>query len=144
MILYREMEQRDTPLSVPNYLLRLLPTHLPWMFTLYQPSGNRRTRRRARGCCAFVLCITVCVPLFLGKDIVFRFIIECSSLRDFGPQVSNRSLFNMKIFERWYFWLVLKLEISYYRVSNILKDFGFFQTIFLKVIFLHHEIFDFP
>jgi hypothetical protein len=56
LILYREMAQRDTPLSVPNYLL-LLPTHLPWMFTLYQPSGNRRTWRRARGCCEFVLCI---------------------------------------------------------------------------------------
>jgi hypothetical protein len=85
LILYREMEQRDTALSVPNYLLLLLPTHLPWMFTLYQPSGNRRTWRRARGSCEFVVCITVCVPLFLGKDIVFRFIIECSSLRDFGP-----------------------------------------------------------
>jgi hypothetical protein len=29
-----------------------------------------------------------------GKDIVFRFIIEYSRLRDFGPQViNNRSIF---------------------------------------------------
>jgi hypothetical protein len=32
------------------------------------------------------------------------------------------------------FWLVLKLEISY-RVMIILKDFGFFQSIFLKIIY---------
>jgi hypothetical protein len=42
------------------------------------------------------------------------------------------------------FWLVLRLEISYYRVNNILKDSGFFQRIFLKIIFLHGEIFEFP
>jgi hypothetical protein len=28
------------------------------------------------------------------------------------------------------FWLVFELEISYYRVINILKDFGFFKRIF--------------
>jgi hypothetical protein len=84
LILYREMEQRDTPPQYPIIYYDL--QHLPWMFTLYQPSENRRwTWRRARGCCELVLCITVCVPLFLGKDIVFRFIIECSSLRDFCP-----------------------------------------------------------
>ncbi len=38
------------------------------------------------------------------------------------------------------FWLVLKLDISCY---NILKDFGFFED-FLKIIFLHGEIFEFP
>jgi hypothetical protein len=42
------------------------------------------------------------------------------------------------------FWLVLKLDLSY-RVINILKDFGFFWIsilrIFLKIIFLHGEIF---
>jgi hypothetical protein len=40
-----------------------------------------------------------------------------------------------------YIWLVLKLEISYNRVSynKILKDFWF-----LKIIFLHGEMFDFP
>ncbi len=44
------------------------------------------------------------------------------------------------------FWLVLKLEISYYRVNNkMLKAFGFFfRGIFLKIIFLHGEIFEFP
>jgi hypothetical protein len=29
---------------------------------------------------------------YQGKDIVFRFVIEYSSLRDFGPKV-NRSIF---------------------------------------------------
>jgi hypothetical protein len=38
------------------------------------------------------------------------------------------------------FWPALKLEISYYRV--ILLDFGFFLLEdFLKIIFLHGEIF---
>jgi len=42
----------------------------------------------------------------------------------------------MKIFERWYFWLVLKLEIRY-RVIYV-------EGFFLKIIFLHGEIFEFP
>jgi hypothetical protein len=37
------------------------------------------------------------------------------------------------------FWLVLKLEISY----RVMKDFDFFERIFLKIIFLHGEIFEF-
>jgi hypothetical protein len=41
------------------------------------------------------------------------------------------------------FWLVLKLEISYYS-HNILKDFGFFVEHFLEIMFLHGEIFEFP
>ncbi len=42
------------------------------------------------------------------------------------------------------FWLVLKLEISS-KSYNILKDFGFFfWEDFLKIIFLHGEIFEFP
>jgi hypothetical protein len=40
-------------------------------------------------------------------------------------------------------WLVLKLEISY-KSYDILKDFGLFKRIFLKIIFLHGEIFEFP
>jgi hypothetical protein len=40
------------------------------------------------------------------------------------------------------FWLVLKLEISY-RSCDILKDSDFFKRIFLKIIFLHGEIFEF-
>jgi len=46
-----------------------------------------------------------------GKDIVFRFIIEYSSLRDFGPYVLR--LFLYEVFKKMIFWLVLKLEISY-------------------------------
>ncbi len=40
-----------------------------------------------------LVCVCVCVCVFVGfallgkKDIVFRFIIEYSSLRDFGPYV---------------------------------------------------------
>jgi hypothetical protein len=37
---------------------------------------------------------------YQGKDIVFRFIIEYSSLRDFWPLGNNRLIFYMKIFER--------------------------------------------
>jgi len=45
---------------------------------------------------------------YRGKDIVFRFIIEYSSLRDFGPEVYCY----MRIFKDEIFWLVLELEIS--------------------------------
>jgi hypothetical protein len=41
------------------------------------------------------------------------------------------------------FWLVLKVEISF-KSYNVLMDFGFFWRIFLKIIFLHGEIFEFP
>jgi hypothetical protein len=56
----------------------------------------------------------------VGKEIVFRFIIEYSSLRDFGLHVT--SLFLYEDFWKMIFWLVLKVQISY----NILKDFDFF------------------
>jgi hypothetical protein len=41
------------------------------------------------------------------------------------------------------FWLLLKLEISY-RVIICLKDFGFLLEDFLKILFLHGEMFEFP
>ncbi len=47
----------------------------------------------------------------VGKDIVFRFVIEYSSLRDFGPEAIG--LFLYEDFLKMIFWLVLKLEISY-------------------------------
>jgi hypothetical protein len=42
------------------------------------------------------------------------------------------------------FWLVLKLEISYYRVIISLRNLVSFLEDFLKIIFLHGEIFEFP
>ncbi len=55
---------------------------------------------------------------YQGKDIVFRFIIEYSSLRDFyRPLGSNRSIFICRFFkDDRYFGLCWNLEISYYRV----------------------------
>jgi hypothetical protein len=50
----------------------------------------------------------------------------------------------MRIFEKMiFFWLVLlKLEISYRKSSSFLKDFGFvLEDLFLKIIFLHGEIY---
>ncbi len=44
---------------------------------------------------------------------------------DFGPQVII-GLFLYEDFGKMRFCLVMKLEISYNRVNNILKDFGFF------------------
>jgi hypothetical protein len=43
------------------------------------------------------------------------------------------------------FWLVLKLEISYNRVIIYLEGFWFLleEEDFLKIIFLHAEIFEF-
>jgi len=48
-------------------------------------------------------------PAYQGKDIVFRFIIGYSSLRDFGPLVIGLFLYE----DSWkmIFWFVLKLEI---------------------------------
>ncbi len=48
---------------------------------------------------------------YQGKDIVFGFIIEYSSLMDFGPYVIG--LFYMRIFCEMISCLVLKLEINY-------------------------------
>jgi hypothetical protein len=48
---------------------------------------------------------------YQGKDIVFRFIIEYSSLRDFDPNVIG--LFLNEDFGKMVFWFVSKLEISY-------------------------------
>jgi len=43
------------------------------------------------------------------------------------------------------FWLVLKLEISYNRVIIYLEGVWFLlKETFLKIIFLHGEIFEFP
>jgi len=50
---------------------------------------------------------------YQGKDIVFRFIIEYSSLRDFGPWVIIICLFLYEKFSKMIFWLVLTLEITY-------------------------------
>jgi hypothetical protein len=47
------------------------------------------------------------------KDIVFRFIIEYSSSRDFGPLVIIIGLFLYEDCRKMIFWLVLRLEISY-------------------------------
>ncbi len=71
-----------------------------------------------------------------GRILVFRFIIEYSSLRDFyrplgntNTNNNNRSIlfFNLRIFERiWYFGLCWNLRLSYYRViNNFLKGFWF-------------------
>ncbi len=76
-----------------------------------------------------------------GKDIVFRFIIEYSSFKVFWP-LGNRPIF---------IWGFLKDDIlacvetwDELLCYNILKDFSFFKRIFLKIMFLHGEIFEFP
>jgi len=64
-------------------------------------------------CCCFV------GLAYRGKDIVFTFIIEYSSLREFGPYVIIIiiiiiiGLFSYEDFRKMVFWLVLKLEISH-------------------------------
>jgi hypothetical protein len=50
---------------------------------------------------------------YQGKDIVFRFVIEYSSLMDFGPLVIIIGLFLYEDFRKMIFWFVLKLEINY-------------------------------
>jgi hypothetical protein len=83
---------------------------------------------------------------YQGKDIVFRFIIEYSSLRDFFRPLlgnNNRSILIQGFFERWYFGLCwnlrLVLELCY------LEGFWFlFRGIFFqRLSFWHGEIFEF-
>jgi hypothetical protein len=55
--------------------------------------------------------------LFVGlacqgkKDIVFTFIIEYSSLRDFGPEVIVIGLFLSEDFGKMIFWVVLGYRV---------------------------------
>jgi hypothetical protein len=79
---------------------------------------------------------------YQGKNIVFIFIIEYSSLRDFGPYVIF--LFLYEGFWKMIFWLVLKLEISYYRVIISWRTLVSFRGFFRRLYFLHGEIFEFP
>jgi hypothetical protein len=89
-------------------------------------------------------CVFFVVGLaYQGKDIVFRFIIEYSSLRDFGPEVIIIGLFLYEDFWNMIFWLVLKLEISYYGVIISWRILVSFLEDFLKIILLHGEIFEF-
>jgi hypothetical protein len=48
---------------------------------------------------------------YQGKDIVFRFLIECSSLWDFGPPKVKKAYFCMRIFESWRFGLCWNLRL---------------------------------
>jgi hypothetical protein len=84
----------------------------------------------------------------------YRFIIEYNSWRDFGPlgnnnnNNNNKSIYFFILGYIWkmIFWVVLKLEISYYRVIIIIswRIFVSFRGdfFFLKIIFLHGEIFE--
>jgi hypothetical protein len=66
---------------------------------------------------------------------VFGLIIEYSSLMDFWPLGNNRSLFIGGFLKDY----ILACAETW----DILKDFGFFFEDFLKMIFLHGEIFEF-
>jgi hypothetical protein len=84
----------------------------------------------------------VCGPCpYQGKDIVFRFIIEYSSSMHFGPYIIG-SIFIWGFLKRWYFGLCwnlrLVIELQY------LEGFWFLLEDFLKIIFFHDEIFEFP
>jgi hypothetical protein len=79
---------------------------------------------------------------------VFIFIIEYSSLRDFGPYVVIIGLFLYEDFRMIIFWLVLKLEISYRVIISwrILVSFrGFFEDYYIlgmvKYLSFHNSSF---
>ncbi len=76
---------------------------------------------------------------YQGKDIVFRFIKEYSSLSNFGCYVIG--LFLYEDVWKMVFWLVLKVEISYWVIIS--WRFWFLLEDFLKITFLHGDIFEF-
>jgi hypothetical protein len=95
---------------------------------------DKRTELEICDCCWFI------GLAYQGKDIVFRFIGECSSTRDFVPWVKI-GLFLYEDFWKMIFWLVLKLEISY-RVIISWRILGFFwEDVFSTLDFC---IFEFP
>jgi hypothetical protein len=81
----------------------------------------------------------------------FKNLILCMTKLRFGfwccvfltLQIPLIGLFLYEDFWNMIFWLVLKLEISY-TVMISWRIFGFFLETFLKIIFLHGEIFEFP
>ncbi len=78
-----------------------------------------------------------------GKDIVFRFIIEYSSLRDFGPYI----MFLYEDLWKMIFWLVLKLEISHKVIISwriLVYSRGFFWRLYfcmVKYLSFHNSSF---
>ncbi len=102
-----------------------------------------------RRCCQFSFFLSrlkyflLAFALVGKKDIVFRFIIEYSSLRDFWPLGNNRSIFYIRIFEKWYFGLCWNLRLVIIELWYV-EGFWFLLEDLLKITFLHAEIFEFP
>ncbi len=78
------------------------------------------------------LLLFVGLAFYEGKDIVFRFIIEYSSIRDFGTYVIDLILY--EDFWKMIFWFVLKLEISF-RVIMSWRILVFFREFFWRLYF---------
>ncbi len=91
--------------------------------------GFRKVDKQAQFCWP---CLTK-----IGKDIMFRFIIEYSSLKDFDPEVIG--LFLYEDFWKMIFWLVLKLEITY-RVVISWRSLVLFQGFLEGYIFVWWNI----
>jgi hypothetical protein len=109
--------------------------------------GVKTQFKMKEGTTYFVECfegvgIIVHWPCFARQGyIVFRFVIEYSSLRDFGPSVVIIGLFLYEDFWNTRFWLVLKLEISYrviipWRIWVSFRVFFFWRLYFCMVKYL--------
>jgi hypothetical protein len=76
-----------------------------------------------------ILIVLLALPTTKARILCLDFIIEYNSWRDFGPYVIIIGLFLFLYEDFWnmiFFWLVLKLEISYYyRVIIYLEGFWF-------------------
>jgi hypothetical protein len=104
---------------------------------LYWPQGLRKEDTIQFGkpiCKPWAQCSSIYWPC---PDIVFRFIVEYSSLRDFCRPLgnNNRSIyFYMRIYERWYFGLCwnlrLILELWYLEGFMILLE-DFFWRLYI-------------
>ncbi len=79
---------------------------------------------------------------YQGKDIVFRFIMEYTSLMDFGPYAVI-GLFLYEGFWKMIVWLVLELEISYWSYNISWRILVSFRGFVFWNFFLHGEIFEF-
>jgi hypothetical protein len=69
-----------------------------------------------------------------ARFIVFRFIVEYSSLRDFYRPLGHRPIFDTRIFERWYFGSCRNLRLVIISWRILVSFRGFFWRLYFWMV----------